>query len=63
MKGGQPKTKEEKPDPANLDASELASNQEAKVIPWFCGTRKIACTWISQVHNQYHKNAPTAGKK
>lgn len=44
-----------KPDPANLDASELASNQGAKCVPWFCGTRKLPLTWIAPIDGLHSK--------
>lgn len=63
MKGGQPKQKQEQPDPANLDQSELASNQQATCVPWFCGQQSIAVTWISPVYNVFHRDAPSSQQK
>jgi hypothetical protein len=63
MKGGQPPVKQEEPDPANLDESELASNQEVKCVPWMSGERAVAVEWISPVYDQFTKNVPTRGKK
>lgn len=63
MKGGQPKVKENEPDPANLSEGELVSNQEATVVPWFCGERKFAVTWISPGYNQFTKDAGGTEKK
>lgn len=56
MNSTPPKIPSPKPDPANLDASELASNQEARPVPWFCGTRKLPLTWITSLYNLHaHK--------
>jgi hypothetical protein len=63
MKGGQPKNRQENPDPANLDYSELSSNQEAKAVPWMAGERAIAVEWVSPIYNQFTKDVPSAGKK
>jgi hypothetical protein len=63
MKNSQPTAVQAQPDPANLDNSELASNQEVKVVPWFAGQRKFAVTWISPISKITAKDAPTAGKK
>jgi len=63
MKGGQPNKPTPEPDPANLDQSELASNQEATCIPWFVGQQMIAVTWISPVYNVYHRDAPDSQQK
>lgn len=49
MNSQPPKLPSPKPEPGNLDASELASNQEAKPIPWMCGARKIALTWVAPI--------------
>lgn len=51
------------PEYANLDQSELSSNQNAKVLPWVAGERKIAVSWISPICNQYTINAGPNGKK
>src|SRR5689334_21636484 len=53
-----------KPDLANLSEEEVASNQEAKVVPWFAGSRKVAVTWISPVWKLHQKTftpPPVAG--
>jgi hypothetical protein len=63
MKNAQPKQKQPTPDIGNLDTSELVSNQEVKVVPWFAGQRRFAVTWISPIYNIVVKDAPTAGKK
>lgn len=53
------------PDPeyANLDQSELSSNQDAKALPWVAGERKVAVSWISPIYNLYTTNAGPRGKK
>ena len=43
------------PDLANLDQSELDSNQEATVVPYFAGQRKIALTWIAPIYGLVQK--------
>ena len=64
MKGGQQKPVQPTPDIANLDRSELASNQEAVPVPWFCGEGKFAPTWIAPIYGLYWIDAPAgAGKK
>ena len=63
MKDAAPDKPSNEPDPANLDQSELVSNQEAVPVPWFCGERKIALTWISPIYNQFTTDAPAEGKK
>jgi hypothetical protein len=66
MKGG---TNNIKPDPeiemANTDPEDFSTNQEAAVLPWFTGERKIALRWISPVYDQFTKEAPQErpGKK
>lgn len=63
MKNAAPNKPQPVPDPANLDQSELVSTQEVTVVPWFCGERKIALTWISSIANQFLRDAPSQGKK
>jgi hypothetical protein len=52
-------------DLANIDETELSSNQEAVAVPWFCGERKFALKWISPTYNQFTREAPAErpGKK
>ena len=65
MKGGA----QTKPDPeiemANTDSEDFSTNQEATVLPWFAGERKISLRWISPVYGQFTKEAPQErpGKK
>jgi hypothetical protein len=58
-----PNMPEAKPDPLNLSYSELVSNQEARVVPWFVGCRKIPVTWVAPVYDIKHKTlkAPPNG--
>jgi hypothetical protein len=63
MKGGEPNKPQQQPDIANLDQSELASNQAETVVPWFVGERKVAVTWVSPVHNLHAKESSAGGKK
>jgi len=65
MKGGSPNLPQADPALANVDSSDLATNQESKPIPFVCGERKIALRWISPIYDQFTKNAPAEvpGKK
>ncbi len=63
MKGGEPNKPEREPDIANLDQSELVSNQAVTVIPWMAGKRLLAVTWVSPVYNLRHKDGHQTGKK
>lgn len=57
------------PDPAietaNIQPEDMATNQEATVVPWLCGEQKVALRWISPAYNQFTKEAPIErpGKK
>ena len=63
MKNGNANKPQEEPDPANLDQSELASNQEVKCVPWTAGERATPATWISPAYNVFHKDAPDSQRK
>lgn len=63
MKGGEANKPQPAPDPANLDQSELASNQQVKCVPWLAGEQVTAATWISPLYDQFSRDAPGAGKK
>lgn len=63
MSKGQHNNPQPVPDMANLDQSELVSNQEAKVIPWFCGRRKFPLIWICEATNLFTTDADASGKK
>ena len=64
MKDQKPNKPQPNPDYANLDESELASNQEATVVPFIAGQRRGAVTWVSPVYNMFTKDADTQpGKK
>lgn len=65
MKGAPKNLPDPQLDPGNVQDEELATNQEAIVIPWVCGERKIALRWISPAYNQFTIEAPMErpGKK
>jgi hypothetical protein len=63
LKGGQPNKPQAVPDPANLSQAELSSNEQATVIPWFCGERKFAVAWISPIYNLFSKDGNASSKK
>jgi len=63
MKGAQAQSQPLQPDPANLSQAELASNQQTTAVPWVCGERKIAVTWVSPIYDLVSKNGPATGKK
>jgi len=50
---------------ANIGADELATNQQATVIPYLAGTNKVALRWIMPAINQFTRPAPVSrpGKK
>ncbi|MBN8249106.1 MAG: hypothetical protein J0L84_16890 [Verrucomicrobia bacterium] len=64
MKGGA-NIQDAQQDPANLEAEELSTNQEAAVIPMFAGEAKFALVWLSPAMNQFTREAPAErpGKK
>ena len=53
------------PEPANVEADELSTNQEAITIPMFAGESKFAMVWLCDAFNQFTKDAPSErpGKK
>ena len=63
MKDQKPNKPQPLPDYANLDQSELASNQQTAVVPWHEGIRRIAVTWVSPPYNIFTKNADTTPSK
>ena len=63
MKNGNANKPQEAPDFANLDQSELASNQEVKCVPWIAGEYAVAVTWISPAYNIFHRDAPSSQTK
>jgi hypothetical protein len=63
MKGGTQMPVEPTPDIANLDRSELVSNQEAVPVPWFVGEAKIAPKWIAPIYGLYWIDATIGGGK
>ncbi len=52
-------------DTANVQPEDMATNQEATVVPWLCGEQKVALRWISPAYNQFTREAPAErpGKK
>jgi hypothetical protein len=54
----QPRLPDTTPDLANLSEAELSSNQEARVVPWIAGERKVAVTWITPIENAFSKKLP-----
>lgn len=56
---------EEDPSAANLDESELSSNQEATPVPWGWGEIKASAKWITGIIEQEAHEAPAErpGKK
>lgn len=62
MKDAAPNRREPDPDPANLSQAELVTNQEATVVPWFVGERKIAVTWVTPVYDMFSKDSGSAKK-
>jgi hypothetical protein len=63
MKDGTSNKPEPVQDLADLDQSELASQQAATPVPYCAGERKIAVQWISPVFNLYSKSAGSVTKK
>lgn len=60
MNAEQPHLPDTTPDLANLSERELSSNQEARVVPWIAGERKVAATWITPINNLFSKKVPRA---
>lgn len=52
-------------DTGNVQSENVATNQQATVIPMVFGTNKVALRWISPALNQFTRPAPTQrpGKK
>ncbi len=56
---------------ANLDESQISSNQEAIPLPWFCGRDKLALKWITEplnirtteIQQKIGKSTETTGHK
>lgn len=65
MKGGSIKPTDPSLDTGNTAPDEVATNQEAAVLPWGVGETKVAVRWISPVYNQFTREAPAErpGKK
>ncbi len=65
MSKGGSDVSEREADAANLTEADFASNQQAVVIPLFCGEAKFALQWLCYPFNQLVKDAPMKrpGKK
>lgn len=52
-------------DAGNVEADELATNQQAMPVPLFAGEAKFALQWICEPYNQFTREAPAdrPGKK
>jgi len=54
--------KENKPDAVaeetGIEDEQASNSLEAVPVPWFCGTRLLALTWIGPVYNQRADEAP-----
>lgn len=50
---------------ANIEPDDLASNEEAVVLPWLAGEAKLPAKWISPVYRQFTRkvSAPSGSKK
>lgn len=48
---------------ANVEETDLATNQEGIVLPWFCGDRKVTVRWISPVVGVWTTEVDMGGKK
>lgn len=57
MKGAAKNNPDAEPNLGNTVPEELATNQEAAVIPWGCGEFKVALRWICPPANQVTKEA------
>ncbi len=48
---------------ANLDPTDVVTNQQSVPSTWWCGTRLIPLAWIMPVVNRFTQPAPGGGKK
>jgi hypothetical protein len=48
---------DDQPDPANLDAEELSSNEQANILPIFAGEAKFATIWLCLPFGEFSKDA------
>jgi hypothetical protein len=63
-KGAKADIPDEPSDPANIQAQELSSNEQAVILPIFAGESKFACTWLCMPFAEYSKDSPdTSAKK
>ena len=53
------------PDISGLDETELATNQQAIPLPWWCGTTVLKANWVSPACDQFCVGVPVSvpGKK
>lgn len=56
---------QEQPEVANLEASEVSTNQQALPVPLFSGEAKFALQWLCETWGQFAVEAPVErpGKK
>ena len=56
---------ESNPDLSGLDETELATNQQAIPLPWWCGTQTLKANWVSPACDEYCTTTMVAvpGKK
>jgi hypothetical protein len=62
-KGIKTDTRDDQPDPANIDAEELSTNEQANILPIFAGESKFATIWLCLPFNEYSKDAGESSPK
>ena len=58
MFGGNSNKPDVAPEETGIEDEQVSNSLESVPVPWFCGTRLIAVTWISPVYNQRAEEAP-----
>lgn len=48
---------------ANVENTDLATNQEGIILPWFLGDAKVTVRWISAVEGIWTSEVDVGGKK
>lgn len=48
---------------ANVEQTDLVTNQEGVVLPWFVGDQIISVRWISNVEGIWTREVDVGGKK
>jgi len=48
---------------ANLEPDELATNEEATVLPWLAGEAKLPARWMSPVYKPFTRKVKVPGAK